>query len=571
MKFEKIGDKGSVRDLANRGIDYGKVRKNYEMLVTTFKRNGISEQEAQKLAGTFTLEELNDDAIRIQVGKMINAELISLKPGITKTNIYDQVKELTPRQIREKGLDIKDITELLTIIGLDTKLIKGNDEAVKEWMLNSGLISEYRQKKTKNAATVAGGLEDTIYTFGLGQLASPTFKKTELENKTATEVLKEKIEDMSYEEAMALAGNNESTRARIFKLLGIEDGKGKEFRTNYNSMLQGLQEQGITTKKAKEIIAKMKVGELADSKYIETVKELMQKGVLSVDEIGKGKDAIKIILEGKSYTDMRKAIGDEEKIEKILNEMGIEGVKANADKLMAKAEGNIVDEAIIGSMKISELADSEAVDVLVKDYDKQMPAKRERFKKGITTNAQIEEVVEVEQEEVLREALLEYNPLTECVEVSAEAAKIISIGQVSRAKAEESFVGMMKAAGIGAKAAERVLGYIVENIGHKGVIIEDLEEMVGINGGLEIMLKGETNNHVVAIKGISKDGIVSYAVNVKKDKGGIIEGKISIAALEKGVYLEDNGELREAREGDSKDRKKIDRNRRSTTNIWTNK
>ena len=40
------------------------------------------------------------------------------------------------------------------------------------------------------------------------------------------------------------------------------------------------------------------------------------------------------------------------------------------------------------------------------------------------------------------------------------------------------------------------------------------------------MLKGAANNHVIAVKGISKDGTVSYAVNVKKDKGGIIEGTI---------------------------------------------
>ena len=73
-------------------------------------------------------------------------------------------------------------------------------------------------------------------------------------------------------------------------------------------------------------------------------------------------------------------------------------------ELMKKAEGDILDETIIGNMRILELADTKGIEELEKDYDKKMPAKRKAFKKDISTNDQIEEAAEKGREEELREA-----------------------------------------------------------------------------------------------------------------------------------------------------------------------
>lgn len=157
----------------------------------------------------------------------------------------------------------------------------------------------------------------------------------------------------------------------------------------------------------------------------------------------------------------------------------------------------------------------------------------------------------------LSQETLKYNPLTQCVQIATEATGIIMFGSPSftdnkKIKTKNTYVSSLYAAGIATDIAidisTRTMQYIMKRTGHQDVSI-DLDNLNGINkGGLELILEGKNGNHLISVKEISKKRKVIYAVNVEKDKAGIIEGEIGIEELLSGVYLEDNGNLRVAKE-----------------------
>ena len=143
---------------------------------------------------------------------------------------------------------------------------------------------------------------------------------------------------------------------------------------------------------------------------------------------------------------------------------------------------------------------------------------------------------------------VEYNPLTDCVQIATQATALMVFGDMTtnvNASVEDTFISTLKAAGIVVDAAEKAVKYIMERVAHKAVIA-DLEQIDGMpKGGMEIILNGlnKDTNHAVAIKDI-KDGVVTYVANIKRANGKMLTGQISIQDLEKGVYITEDGLLK---------------------------
>ncbi|WP_372520819.1 hypothetical protein [Candidatus Ruminimicrobiellum ovillum] len=345
------GNNDIANDIERRGIEYGTAKGNYETLVNFFKNKGIPEAEAKKLAGSFTLEEMTSETFTVQLQSMITNGLITINPDteITRAKLYEQVRGITPQQLRDSNLP--NVETVLEASGLDMEIVRDNNKKIFDWLSKSALLDE-----------LDGVIKfDTGLT--LGQLSDGT-KVRQMMKVTADEYVRDTYMGKSYAAVVEEIG--ERNLDKFVSVMGLEKlDKNKERLERVVG--ESLAGRDISIKQHNEIVAKvvggMSIEELSNSDYVEGVSTLISDGVISVEDIVSGK-AIGTIIREKKIGEVRAALGEE--YSTAMTAFGLGNVIDNKSKLEEKYTSD-VEKAAISEMSIAELTD---VEQLISSEDK---------------------------------------------------------------------------------------------------------------------------------------------------------------------------------------------------------
>ena len=377
LAYNKVtGNNEIANDIEGRGIKYNKAKENYNKLLEFFKGKDIPEEEAKKLAGSFTLEEMASETFTGELEALIDSGLITVDKDSTRDGIYGKIKGLTPSQIRdeklEKQLEEKKLTTIETVLeatGLDMENVRENNEKVFNWLSESELLEE-----------LDGVIKfDTELT--LGQLSDGK-KVREMMKVTADEHIKDMYMGKSYAALVEEIG--EDNLDKFAAAMGIDGVKGNR-ETVEKAVGEALKERDISIKEHNETVARvvgaMSVEDLSNSEYVGGVATLISKGVITAADIMSGK-AIGTIMREKKEGETRAKVG--EKYNSVMAAVGLGAVVENKNKLEEKYSSE-VERAVISEMAISELADTEKVKALIED-DKAMEARVMKFGETLTMN-----------------------------------------------------------------------------------------------------------------------------------------------------------------------------------------
>ena len=354
------------RDFERRGIDYGAAKDNYNSLLEFFEGKGIPTEEAEKLARSFTLEELNSDSIRIQLNNLIDKGLIKINTNTNRRTIISAIQEITNEQLRKAQLGIKDISSLLTMAGLDSEQIEKNDVAITLWMARNKIVKKYGEKIIFEYEVKMKDLSDAKY---VGKVLNKT---------TYTEELIRHFKEMTYNDYMKTDVSyalNLREKRDFFKMLGFDYDKIMEA---YNEIREKIKAEKLGDKAIEEFVGRATLEQLSDSKYVEGIEILIDRGVITAEDIVSGKEIGTIITENK-IGEVRAALGEE--YSTAMTAFGLENIVENTKKLEEKYTSD-AERAVISEMSISELTD---VEQLISSEDK-MKARVTSFGDTLTMN-----------------------------------------------------------------------------------------------------------------------------------------------------------------------------------------
>ena len=402
MGVTKIGNSASKDSLRAFGIVYDGAKSEHDIdlaghygeMVSFFKSQGLTKEQAQDLAKTFTIGELSDPTFRSGLKSVVREGLITIGTGTTRQSIIGSVRGLTNEQIRREGLEISDISPLLTMAGLDAEQIQRNEDAITLWMSDSEVVRTFGEDLTFE------------YEVGMTELSSATFVKDRLSKESYTDVLKNQYGNMTYSDYMNTQVSSElslkDTR-EFFKLLGLdydnvietynglrEYVKAEDLEEIETIVADKMADRDMGIKEFNEEVANQvgaildnfvgsaTVEQLSDPKYIEGVKALMETGVITPEDIASGK-TIGEIIKGKKVGEVRAALGTEYDVD--MKAFGLDNVVDNTKKLEDKYNSD-VEKAVISEMNITELTD---VEDLINNEDK-MKTKVISFGDTLTMN-----------------------------------------------------------------------------------------------------------------------------------------------------------------------------------------
>ena len=377
LAYNKVtGNNEIANDIEGRGIKYNRAKENYNKLVEFFKGKDIPEEEAKKLAGAFTLEEMASETFTGELEALIDSGLITVDKDSTRDGIYGKIKGLTPSQIRdeklEKQLEEKKLTTIETVLeatGLDMENVRENNEKVFNWLSESELLEE-----------LDGVIKfDTELT--LGQLSDGK-KVREMMKVTADEYVRDTYMGKSYAAVVEEIG--ERNLDKFVSVMGA-GGLEKNKETIEQSVGEALAGRDISIKEHNEIVARVlgaiSIEDLSNADYIVGVEKLISSGVITAEDIMSGK-AIGTIIKGKKEGEVRSKVGEE--YSSVIAAVGLGVVLENKNKLEEKYSKE-VERAVISEMNISELADTAKVESLISD-EKAMEARVMKFGNTLTMN-----------------------------------------------------------------------------------------------------------------------------------------------------------------------------------------
>ena len=119
--------------------------------------------------------------------------------------------------------------------------------------------------------------------------------------------------------------------------------------------MKGLNKKGMSISKAKEIIDKIKVKDLMDTKNIKFINDLLYRGVITKEDLVSGKTFTEIIS-AKKVGDIRKALGND--FDAAMEVLGFGDVAKNIKELEGKYTGE-AEKAYISEMSIADLGKAE--------------------------------------------------------------------------------------------------------------------------------------------------------------------------------------------------------------------
>ena len=377
LAYNKVtGNNEIANDIEGRGIKYNKAKENYNKLLEFFKGKDIPEEEAKKLAGSFTLEEMASETFTGELEALIDSGLITVDKDSTRDGIYGKIKGLTPAQTRDEKLEkllkekgLKTIETVLEAAGLDMEIVRDNNKKIFDWLSKSALLDE-----------LDGVIKfDTGLT--LGQLSDGT-KVRQMMKVTADEYVRDTYMGKSYAAVVEEIG--ERNLDKFVSVMGLEKlDKNKERLERVVG--ESLAGRDISIKEHNETVARvvgaMSVEDLSNSEYVGGVATLISKGVVTAEDIMSGK-AIGTIMREKKEGETRAKVGEE--YNSVMAAVGLGAVVENKNKLEEKYSSE-VERAVISEMNISELADTAKVESLISD-EKSMEARVKKFGETLTMN-----------------------------------------------------------------------------------------------------------------------------------------------------------------------------------------
>ena len=372
--------------LANAGINYSSkenktdnVVSNYAYVVRFLKRQGLTDKQAEQLAGSFTLEELNSTSL----GKALNLMVvekglikIDTNTNTTREDLIKAIRELTNEQLRNADIEIADISSLLTFAGLDAGQIQMNDSAIAFWISRSEVVRQFGDKI------------EFKYEANMAALSSVYFQKNNM-GEDYIVPLKKQFEEMTYtdytETDVAMKLNLNETR-EFFSFIGLdyykivesydklrEQTKTKRLRDIEATIAEKMADRAMGIKEFNEEVLRQlaavlnnfagsaTLAQLSDTKYISGMETLIGSDLITVDDVMRGKDLVETI-KGKSIGDVRNTLGKQ--YYSAMRAFGLENVFDNVNALEEKYTGD-AERAIISEMSISELGDKKKIDLLL--------------------------------------------------------------------------------------------------------------------------------------------------------------------------------------------------------------
>ena len=387
-----------ISDLAERGINYNRVTTNYEQVIKLLRRQGLSEKQAEQLAKDFTLEELSKKDFVSQLQKMIDNKLIKIDEKATRQSIISSIKTITNEQLRKAEVKVADIALVLTMAGLDVEAIQNNEKAIDAWFKEAKVVQEFSDKI------------DFVYEANMEELSKLTFKEENLDKKTAAQAIREDYEKKTYGKLMeggekdkVFRNLSEADRARFFELIGLDYGKiikahdellefikTEKVGEIETAIAETLANRAMTIKDFNEEVAKrvdslldnllknITVEKLSDKDYVEGIKLLLSKGVITVEDIQSGKTFAEII-KSKTIGEIVNALGND--YETKMKAFGLDSVVENV-KLLKEKYTSVAERALISDMNITELMN---IDSLMNN-EKLMKDKLAKFGESLTMN-----------------------------------------------------------------------------------------------------------------------------------------------------------------------------------------
>ena len=401
--------------LANAGINYSRkenkadnVASNYAYVVRFLKRQGLTDEQAKQLAGSFTLEELNSTSLGTALDLMVVQKgliKIDADTNTTREDLIKAIRKLTNEQLRNAGVEIADISPLLTWAGLDAGQIQMNDGAIAFWMSRSEVVREFGDKI------------EFKYEASMVDLSSVYFQK-DIMGEDYTVTLKKQFEGMTYtdytETDVAAKLNLKETR-EFFKFIGLdydnvveaydklrEQTKSGRLSDIEAAIAENMADRAMGIKEFNEEVLKQlaaalnnfagsaTLAQLSDPKYVAGMEALIGSDLITVDDVIRGKDLVATIKE-KSIGDVRNILGTQ--YYSAMRAFGLEIVFDNVTTLEEKYTSD-AERAIISEMKISELIN---INSLLKD-ENVMRTRLTNFAKTATM-ADIERIAEREAKE----------------------------------------------------------------------------------------------------------------------------------------------------------------------------
>ena len=379
MGVTKIGNSASKDSLRAFRIVYDgagsehniDIAGHYGEMVSFFKTQGLTKEQAQALTQTFTIGELSDVTFRSGLKKVVREGLITINTQTSRQGIIDSVKVFTNEQLRRKDINISDISSLLIMAELDAEQIQRNENAITLWMSDSEVVRTFGEKLRFE------------YEVNMENLAKPSFVKDNLRQQNYTEVLKNQYGNMTYNRYTDTQVSSElslkDTRI-FFGLLGLDyDNVIKA----YNGLREYVRAEGIEgiqiivadkmadrameIKEFNEEVAKQTgdvldnfagsatIEQLSNPKYVEEIEILTNRGVITTEDIASGM-AIEDIIKGKALGEVRNVLGTE--YSAAMAVFGLENIVENTKRLEEKYTSD-VEKAVISEMSISELMNVE--------------------------------------------------------------------------------------------------------------------------------------------------------------------------------------------------------------------